>query len=188
MKRFTKWAILATVALLIVVSTAGCTSNTGDQTPSAGGSITPSATSMITYDSGNFTIQYPSNWANMTSKGSLSDIITIMSPGNGLATSALFTNPPSDTTLSSWTNAAVSTAKNNQNYTQISAGNATLAGSPAYKNVYTQTYANVITKHTEIWTVIGGNVYTINYIEYPQYHGEYADTLQKMIDSFQIKQ
>jgi len=28
MKRFTKWAILATVALLIVVSTAGCTSTT----------------------------------------------------------------------------------------------------------------------------------------------------------------
>jgi plastocyanin len=40
MKRFTKWAILATVALMIVVSTAGCTSTTS---PSVTSTPTPTA-------------------------------------------------------------------------------------------------------------------------------------------------
>jgi hypothetical protein len=189
MKRFKMWAVIAAVALVIVVSTAGCTSNTGNQTPSAAGSQAPSASQMITYSSGNFTIQHPSDWTNYTPyKGNMLDSMTYYSPDKTAGLKALFSNYTS-MTLSSYTAARLAANVSNQNYTQLSAGNATLAGNPAYKIVYTATswLGGDLQKMTEIFTVKDGKVYSVTYGAYPKNYDAYADTFQKMTDSFQIK-
>lgn len=74
------------------------------------------------------------------------------------------------------------------NFTQIDAGNTTLAGYPAYKIVYTaNTDPFGVHKVTDILMVKDGNVYEIQYSANLRYYDTYADTAQKMIDSFQIK-
>jgi PsbP len=186
MKTSTKWA-LATVALVIVVLTAGCTSNTGNQTPSAAGGQAPLA-SQITYDTKNFTIQYPSTWTNYTYISNYTDSITVDSPDRNAMVKVEYQNYSTNYTLSSYTAARLAANVSNKNYTQISAGDATLAGNPAYKIVYTATgLFGTFQKFTEIFTVHNGRVYQISYTALPEKYDTYQDTAQKMIDSFQIK-
>jgi len=198
MKRFTMWTVLAAVALVIVVLTAGCTSNTGNTaqspppsaiasiTPSAGGGgTTPSVSSMITYDSGNFTMLYPSDWKKLTNSSIAEiDSFYVYPMAASLSLHAMFLSD-SNTTLLSWTSTFVEGIENYSNYTKISEGDTTLAGYPAHKIVYTNPSNNWTT--TEIWTVKEGKVYTIIYSAYAKYYDAYSDTAQKMIDSFQIK-
>jgi len=182
--------MLATVILVIVLLTPGCTSNTGNQTPSAGGSTTPSASSIITYNGANFTIQYPSDWTHSSNTLSVTEIFSAWPPKATNTTNATLLVTSSNVlepSLSEWTAGWLKALQNQSNFTQIDAGNATLAGYPAYKIVYTFTGPYGDSKVTEIWTVKDGNVYEIWYSAYPKYYDIYADTAQKMIDSFQIK-
>jgi len=194
MKRFTKWIVIAAVALSIVVSTAGCTSNTANPSPYV-------AQNMAKYDSGNFTINYPSTWNYTKATGNPSRDEFYAYPG-------VKTEYPEhdkdvyvrvysflvNETLSSFTANRVSTYTDLGDVKQIEDGNATLAGNPASKIVwkYIGGVNQGARKAMEIWTVKEGRIYWITYNTMNDYkdfrpYDIYADNTQKMIDSFKIK-
>lgn len=178
--------MLATVILVIVVLTAGCTSNVGNTTQSP----TPSVSAMAKYDSGNFSIQHPSDWSVISNATEETDTFYVSAATTPFANLWVgFSNLSFNTTLPSWTTTALDTVQNySKNFTKIDAGNTTLAGNPAYKIVYTETQGLPDKfKVTEIWTVNESRVYTIKYEAITKDYNTYADTFQKMVDSFQIK-
>jgi hypothetical protein len=70
---------------------------------------------------------------------------------------------------------------------QIEAGNATLAGAPAYRIVYVATDERDSLKVTEIWVIKDGKEYIITYKATPDNYDKYESTAQQMIDSFRIR-
>jgi hypothetical protein len=175
MKRFTMWALFAIVALIISVSTAGCTSNVTNQAANTG--------NMATYESGNFTIQYPSDWKKATLGSTSYDTFSVSSGGTSVTAMSMNMSVGS---FSSYTNSRIETLKST-NFTLIESGNTTLAGNPAYKAVYTFNSGSLSTKTMEIWTIKEGILYSITYVTTPGNYDANVQTAQKMIDSFQIK-
>lgn len=124
-------AIIVSIVLMAIVFSTGCTSNTGNTTPYV-------ALNMTKYDSGNFTIQYPSEWKLNHTSERLTDVVVdnfIASPGTNVNVQA--TSHLTKETFSSSTISRVSNLQSINSFKQIDAGNATLAGNPAYKIVYT---------------------------------------------------
>src|SRR5665647_921200 len=184
MKRFTIWALFAIVVLIISVSTAGCTSNVANQASNTGNQTSSASLNMATYESGNFTIQYPSDWKNATLRTTFSDSFSVLSGGTSVTAMSMNMSVGS---LSSYSNSRIETLKSNSNYTLIESGNTTLAGNPAYKAVYTLNYEGISGKLKEIWTIKEGKIYSITYTATPGNYDTNVETAQKMIDSFQIK-
>ncbi|MGZ8892864.1 MAG: PsbP-related protein [Halobacteriota archaeon] len=183
MKRFTIWALFAIVALIISLSTAGCTSNVANQASNTGNQTSSASLNMATYESGNFTIQYPSDWKKATDRTTFSDGFTVLSGG----TSVTAVSINMSVSLSSYSNSRIETLKSNTNYTLIESGNTTLAGNPAYKAIYTLNYEGISGKFMEIWTIKEGKIYSITYTATPGNYDTNVETAQKRIDSFQIK-
>ena len=69
---------------------------------------------------------------------------------------------------------------------KVSQSNATLAGNPAYKFVYTGLEASVDLKAMMVMTIKGDRAYIISYTAEPEKYSYYLPTVQKMIDSFEI--
>jgi eukaryotic-like serine/threonine-protein kinase len=69
---------------------------------------------------------------------------------------------------------------------KVSESNATLAGNPAYKIVYTGLEANVDLQAMMVLTIKGDRAYIISYTAEPEKYSHYLPTVQKMIDSFEI--
>jgi hypothetical protein len=194
MQQLTRLVVIATAALIICVSAAGCTSNVANQTPNvANQSSTPASQTasaggnMATYSSGNFTILYPTGWVNATNKARTLDTFSVTcTTKNNTFVGAVESNASVPIDLSRLTTSHVADLRNRSGVTVIEASNTTLAGSPAYKVVYTATASGVTQKTMEIATVKGSNEYIITYRASPDYYDAYAATAQKMIDSFQI--
>lgn len=64
--------------------------------------------------------------------------------------------------------------------------NATLAGNPAYKVVYSGIEANVDLQAMMVMTIKGDRAYIVSYTAEPEKYSYYLPTIQKMIDSFEI--
>ena len=177
-----KTVILLIGAVLIVsVLAAGCTFNVGTTTPS------PLPTT--TYDSANgFTITYPSDWTKDVPKSGLLDVLFGIPTNNATENlNVRVSNLSASDTLESRTSDRTEALQDYDNFTQISAGNTTLAGNPAYKIIYTATVDGDHLKVTQIWTVKDGKEYTITYKAAPKNYETYLSTAQQMIDSFKIK-
>ena len=69
---------------------------------------------------------------------------------------------------------------------RVSESNATLAGNPAYKIVYTGLEASIDLKAMMVMTIKGDRAYIISYTAEPEKYSYYLPTVQKMIDSFEI--
>jgi serine/threonine-protein kinase len=69
---------------------------------------------------------------------------------------------------------------------KVSESNATLAGNPAFKIVYTGLEANVDLQAMMVLTIKGDRAYIISYTAEPEKYSHYLPTVQKMIDSFEI--
>jgi PsbP-like protein len=176
-----KVAMLLICAVLIVsVSAAGCTSNVGKPTPSA-------PTNM--YDSAKgFTIIYPSDWTKDVPKsGPISVLFRMPTNNSSENVNVQVWNRSANETLSNRTASILAAVQEFSNYTEISAGNATLGGNEAYMVSYTATYDGDYLKFIEIWTIKQGKEYLITYKADPQNFDTYASTAQQMIDSFKIK-
>jgi hypothetical protein len=90
-------------------------------------------------------------------------------------------------TLESITSFHIAYVQGFGNFTQIESGNATLAGNPAYKIVFTATYEGDFQKATQIWTVKDGKAYLLTYKTAPDDYNTYLSAAQQMIDSSKIK-
>ncbi len=69
---------------------------------------------------------------------------------------------------------------------KVNQSNATLAGNPAYKFVYTGLEASIDLKAIMVLTIKGDRAYIISYTAEPEKYSYYLPTVQKMIDSFEI--
>jgi hypothetical protein len=174
-------AILLIGAVLIIsVLASGCTFNVGNPTPSA---------PTNTYDSAKgFTIKYPSDWTKDVPKSGAISVLFRMPTKNAEENlNVQVWNRSANETLSSRTALTLAAVQDFSNYTEISAGNTTLGGNPAYKVTYTATYGGDHLKFTQIWTIKHGKEYIITYKADPKNFDTYASTAQQMIDSFKIK-
>jgi hypothetical protein len=168
------------MVFIFLVLAAGCTSNVGNPTPSA---------PTDTYDSAKgFTIKYPSEWTKDVPKSGAISVLFRMPTNNAAENlNVQVWNRSANETLSSRTASILAGVQDFSNYTEISAGNTTLGGNPAYKVSYTATYDGNNLKFTQIWTIKHGKEYIITYKADPKNFDTYASTAQQMIDSFKIK-
>jgi hypothetical protein len=173
--------LLIGVIMTVSVLSAGCAFNAGNPKPLA------SPTN--TYDSATgFTIKYPLDWAKSEPKsGAISVLFRIPTNNATENLNVQVWNRSANDTLSNLTAGILSAVQGLSEFTQIEAGNTTLAGNPAYKIVYTTTVEGYYQKVTEIWTVKGGKEYLITYKAAPSNYDTYTSTAQQMIDSFKIK-
>ena len=174
-----KTAILLIGALLIVsVLTSGCTFNVGNTTTS------PTST---TYTSTKgFSINYPSDWGKPQVDGEFVGFATpTKNESENLNVQVM--NLSASDTLETITDDVISNAQDYNNFNEISAHNATLAGLPAYKIVLTATTnSGDQLEALQIWTVKDDKAYIITYKGAPANYDTYLSAAQKMIDSFQI--
>lgn len=168
------------LVVCFLVLAAGCTSNVGNPTPSA---------PTNTYDSAKgFTIKYPSDWTKDVPKSGPISVLFRMPTNNAAENlNVQVWNRSANETLSNRTAMMLAAVQDFSNYTEISAGNTTLGGNPAYKVTYTATYGGDYLKFTQIWTIKHGKEYIITYKADPKNFDTYASTAQQMIDSFKIK-
>jgi len=177
-----KTAILLIGAVLIVsMLTSGCTFNVGNTTTS------PTST---TYASAkDYSIAYPSDWGKPDEQNNGAAVVFLTPTNNETENlNVQVYNLTASDTLSNITAGIRSEVQDFSNFKLIDAGNATLAGNPAYKIVYTATTSNGNNlKATQIWTVKDGKAYIITYKGAPANYDTHLSAAQKMIDSFQIK-
>ena len=152
----------------------------------------------LTYENPIFGIKilYPANWDKQENTSSSNDNSTLI---DLVAFSPPFKNNSdivgklivqvdniSDIkpiTLANYANDTVSDLR--QDF-RVSESNATLAGNPAYKIVYTGLEASIDLKAMMVMTIKGDRAYIISYTAEPEKYSFYLPTVQKMIDSFEI--
>lgn len=172
--------LTAVVVLLLSVLSAGCAFNVGSPSPSP-----PTET----YNSAKgFTINYPPDWVKDEAKSGPIAVFFEMPTGNAKENlNVQVWNRSRNDTLANVTADVVSGVQALPGFVQIEAGNATLAGAPAYRIVYLTTDDRDSLKVTEIWTIKDGKEYVITYKATPNNYGKDESTAQQMIDSFRIR-
>ena len=167
------------IVLIFLVLAAGCTSNESNPTPSA---------PTNTYDGKGFTIKYPSDWTKDVPKSGPISVLFRMPTNNPAENlNVQVWNRSVNETLTNRTALFLAAVQELSNYTEFSAGNATLGGNQAYKVTYTATYDGDDLKFTQVWAIKHGKEYLITYKADPKNFDIYASTAQQMIDSFKIK-
>jgi hypothetical protein len=142
---------------------------------------------MSTYTSENFTILYPISWINASNKARTLDTFSVTCrTGNNTFLGAVASNASVPIDFNRLTSSHVADLRNRSGVSVIETGNATLAGRPAYKVVYTMTVSGATQKTMELLTVKGTSEYIITYRARPADYDAYLDTAQQMIDSFVI--
>jgi len=154
---------------------------------------------LLTYknDSYGVNIQYPANWSSNPGEGndnsgdSSTDIVTF-SPKD-TSSSATFDvsvdKVDSSENLKQYVSDSISDNKIDlKNYTasEPTLNGVTLAGSPAYKVIYSFTDQGENIKGLETGTMVGNKVYFITYENSPSKFDSDLPTVQKMIDSFKL--
>lgn len=202
-KIFSAAATIGVTSLLVALSTSICLQSIEAmaQTPEQGKNSINSI-NFLTYENPMFGIKilYPANWDKQQNASSSNG----KSNGNSTLFDLVAFSPPfkntsdivgklivqidniSDIkpiTLAQYANDTVSDLR--QDF-KVSESNATLAGNPAYKIVYTGQDSNVDLKALTVLTIKGDRAYIISYTAEPEKYTYYLPTVQKMIDSFEI--
>jgi eukaryotic-like serine/threonine-protein kinase len=156
------------------------------------------SSNFLTYENHSFGIKilYPANWnkqentSSSSNNSTLYDIVTFSPPlknsSSIIGKLAVKVDNISDikpTTLANYTDAIISDLKQDFRVTE---SNATLAGNPAYKVVYTGLEESVDLQAMLVMAIKGDRVYMISYTAEPENYSYYLPTVQKMIDSFEI--
>lgn len=186
-------SLLAAFSMSFYVQSRQAMAQTPEQSKNSSSSI-----NFLTYVNPIFGIKilYPANWDKQENTSSSNDNSTLI---DLVAFSPPFKNTSdivgklivqvdniSDIkpkTLAEYVNDTVSDLR--QDF-RVSESNATLAGNPAYKIVYTGLEANVDLQAMMVLTVKGERAYIISYTAEPEKYSYYLPTVQKMIESFEI--
>jgi hypothetical protein len=186
-------SLIAAFSMSFYVQSREAMAQTADQSKNSSNSI-----NFLTYENLIFGIKilYPANWDKQENTSSSNDNSTLI---DVVAFSTPFKNNSdivgklivqvdniSDIqpiTLAKYANDTVSDLR--QDF-KVSQSNATLAGNPAYKFVYTGLEASVDLKAMMVLTIKGDRAYIISYTAEPEKYSYYLPTVQKMIDSFEI--
>jgi eukaryotic-like serine/threonine-protein kinase len=138
-------------------------------------------------------IQFPSNWEKSVN---LNNFVTFRAPPEtdtrvypaalGLKIQELTSQ---NVSLQEVTKAQMSELKKTNPDLKISeSSSTTLAGKPAHKVVFSATDNNQVKrKALQLWTVVDNKAILITYKAQPDKYSSYLPTIEKMINSFQIK-
>jgi eukaryotic-like serine/threonine-protein kinase len=138
-------------------------------------------------------IQFPSNWEKSVN---LNNFVTFRAPPEtdtrvypaalGLKIQELTSQ---DVSLQEVTKAQMSELKKTNPDLKISeSSSTTLAGKPAHKVVFSATDNNQVKrKALQLWTVVDNKAILVTYKAQPDKYSSYLPTIEKMINSFQIK-
>ena len=186
-------SLVATFSTSFYVQSREAMAQTPEQSKNSSNSI-----NFSTYENPIFGVRilYPANWDKQENTSSSNDNSTLI---DLVAFSPPFKNNSdivgklivqvdniSDIkpiTLANYANDTVSDLK--QDF-RVSESDATLAGNPAYKIVYTGLEASIDLKAMMVMTIKGDRAYIISYTAEPENYSYYLPTVQKMIDSFEI--
>jgi eukaryotic-like serine/threonine-protein kinase len=138
-------------------------------------------------------IQFPSNWEKSVN---LNNFVTFRAPPEtdtrvypaalGLKIQELTSQ---NVSLQEVTKAQMSELKKTNPDLKISeSSSTTLAGKPAHKVVFSATDNNQVKrKALQLWTVVDNKAILVTYKAQPDKYSSYLPTIEKMINSFQIK-
>ena len=154
---------------------------------------------LLTYknDSYGVNIQYPANWSSNPGEGN---------DNSGDSSTEIVTFSPKDTSSSATFDVSVDKVDSRENLKQYvsdsisdnkidlknytasepTLNGVTLAGTPAYKVMYSFTDQGENIKGLETGTIVGNKVYFITYENSPSKFDSDLPTVQKMIDSFKL--
>jgi hypothetical protein len=187
---------LLVVVMMLAVGTAGCTFSTN----SSSGGASPSASTAPQNNTGYATytnatagvrIQYPPGW-NVTEGGSNTTIVMFSTPVGGFNVNVLlgYHNVSSvKESLDEFKNATVSDLASitSPKYTNVSTGETTLAGMPAYTLTATATtQSGVVVKQMMVMTEKDYQVYTLTYTATQGLFPDYQNDFSNMTSSFAI--
>jgi hypothetical protein len=202
MKRFTKWTVIAAVALAIIVSTAGCTSNTGNNAspspsvspqPTQDPNFVPKNTSgYLTYSnrSAGYTIQYLPSWQLINSSTATGfHLLNTGTTGGDAANVGVIVsaNLPKNMTLNDYSELVLPVLRNSTDFKLLSSSNSTLAGYPAKE--YAFTFVNIYgtpAQGLEKLTLANHTGYFVSYLAVQSYYSANLEIAQNMIGSFNI--
>jgi serine/threonine-protein kinase len=127
-------------------------------------------------------IQFPSNWEKSVN---LNNFVTFRAPPETDTRELTSQNVP----LQEVTKVQMSELKKTNPDLEISeSSSTTLAGKPAHKVVFSATDNNQVKrKALQLWTVVDNKAILITYKAQPDKYSSYLPTIEKMINSFQIK-
>jgi serine/threonine-protein kinase len=186
-----------TIAITVAASMTGILTITLTQIALAqDNSTSPAETNFLTYENSTFgiKIQYPSSWAKQTADQG----VTFVLPANGknnleqflakLNVTGIVGFPP-NVPLKAMADRVVDGYRHFLSNFQIeSYANTTLGGNNAIKILYSyRNSKNNSFNATDIATIKNDRLYVIQYYAESSKYQSYLPTLQKMIDSFQIK-
>jgi hypothetical protein len=200
MKRFIKCTILATIVLLIAVSTAGCTSNVFNNAspqPTQDPNFVPKNTAgYLTYSNHGFTIQYPPSWQVSENKREINETprttayMTTFAPGPTGSFVQVESQTNQHRTLDDFSKTMLSLSQTYQNKTTDlklnESSKITLAGYPAQKYGYTYTINGVTWRNSETHILVNETGYSMFYSSPPETYLDYLPIVQNMTQSFNI--
>jgi eukaryotic-like serine/threonine-protein kinase len=190
-------AVAITIAITAAASMTGILTITSTQIALAqGNSTNPAETNFLTYENSTFGIkmQYPSSWAKQTTGQGVNFVLLANGKNNleqflaKVNVTSIMGFPP-NMPLKAMADRVVDGYRHFLGNFQIkSYTNTTLGGNNAIKIVYSYTNTkNNSFNATDIATIKNDRLYVIQYYAESSKYQSYLPTLQKMIDSFQIK-
>jgi serine/threonine-protein kinase len=186
-------SLVAAFSMSFHVQSREAMSQTSEQNKNSSNSI-----NFLTYENPIFGVRilYPSNWEKQENTSSsndnstLADLVAFSPPfkNNSDIVGKLIVQVDNISdikpiTLAKYANGTVSDLR--QDF-RVSESNATLAGNPAHKIIYTGLEASIDLKGMMVMTIKGDRAYIISYTAEPEKYSYYLPTVQKMIDSFEI--
>jgi hypothetical protein len=154
---------------------------------------------LLTYNNASYgtSIQYPSNWSSSPGQGndnsgdSSTDIVSFSPKDSSSSASfdVLVDNIDSGENLKQYVSDSISDDKTDlKNFTVSEPvfNGVTLAGSPAYRLVYSYADGGENFKGLETGTIIGNKAYYVQYENSPSKFDSDLPTVQKMIDSLTL--
>ena len=186
-------SLVPAFSMLFHVQSREAMAQTPEQSKNSSNSI-----NFLTYENPIFGVRilYPANWDKQENSSSsndnstLTDLVAFSPPfkNNSDIVGKLIVQVDNISnikpiTLANYANNTISDLR--QDF-RVSESNATLAGNPAYKIVYTGLEASIDLKAMMVMTIKGDRAYIISYTAEPEKYSYYLPTVQKMIDSFEI--
>jgi hypothetical protein len=177
------------------------TNATNATTPAPATNVT--ARDFLTYENSTYgiKIQYPANWQigvpNQTSseENAFNYIVAFRSPKDRVSdtvaeilTIAIENLPPEENiSLATYSTAQIIDLRQIATDFDLEQSTPTvLAGRPAYKLVYGETFEQIPLKRLAVWTIKDNKVYILTFGGEAAKYSSYFPTIQKMVDSFEL--
>ncbi len=148
----------------------------------------PVNSNYLIYENSEYTLEYPSDW---TKQEFTEGIMIFYAPSKedifNENLNAMIQNLPQPMTLPEYTELSINQiGQLIENSEIIESTSTTLNGNEAYKIVYSGKMGSIYLKWMQVWTIKNNKAYILSYTAEIDKYSEYLDTIQTIINSFEI--